>query len=260
MLLTMGGLWELIGIGGPWLIVAQAAFTLWMFIDAYRRHAEQFWIWVILFFQPIGTWLYFIVVKVPTLRLGRGISTKPLWQRKLSLAELRYRVERTPTVINRVALAERLMEKGSHLDAIPHLEAALALDETYCQALHDLAVCQVACRQAQQALDSLDLLMRRDARWADYRAWRTQIEAQDALGRHDDALATCRDLEKRQPTWENRCRLAERLIDNGRNDDAARILDQALEDHHFAPFKTRLRNWRWARHAQQLLKEAGPGK
>jgi hypothetical protein len=38
------------------------------------------------------------------------------------------------------------------------------------------------------------------------------------------------------------------------------MLDQALEDHRFAPFKTRLRHWRWARHAQQLLKEAEQGK
>jgi hypothetical protein len=253
----MGQLWELIWIGGPWLVAAQAAFTLWMFIDAYRSHAEQLWFWVILFFQPIGTWLYFVVVKLPSFRLPRGMNNTPLWQRKLSLDELRYRVERTPTVINHVAYAERLMEKGEHAEAIPHLEAALTLDETFCQALHDLAVCHIACRQATQALTALERLMKRDARWADYRAWRTQIDAHDALGRRDDALQTCRELEKRQPTWENKCRLAERLIDTGQKVDAVKILEQALEDHHFAPFKIRLRHWRWARHAQQLLKEAG---
>ncbi len=252
----MGGLWELIGISSPWLLAAQAAFTLWMFIDAYHRRVEQFWMWVIIFFQPIGTWLYFAVVKVPSFRLPRALNAKPVWQRRLSLAELRYRVERTPTVMNRVALAERLMETGTHREAIEHLEAALALDETFCQALHDLALCRVACRQADQALAALDRLMQRDARWADYRAWRTQIDAQDALGHADAALRTCRELEKRQPTWENKCRLAERLIDTGHKDEAIRLLDQALEDHHFAPFKTRLRHWRWAQHAQQLLKEA----
>jgi hypothetical protein len=252
----MGFFWELIAIGGPWLLVAQAAFTLWMFIDAYHRRAEQFWMWVILLFQPIGTWLYFLVVKLPSFRLPRGLNSKPMWQRRLSLAELRYRVERTPTVMHRVALAERLMEGGGHREAIEHLEAALAMDETFCQTLHDLAVCHVACRQPDRALEALSRLMQRDSRWADYRAWRTQIEAQDALGHADAALHTCRELEKRQPTWENKCRLAERLIDNGHKDDAIRLLDQALEDHHFAPWKVRLRHWRWARHAQQLLKEA----
>src|SRR5437762_11898143 len=125
----MLGLWELIGISSPWLLAAQVAFTLWMFIDAYHRRVEQFWMWVIIFFQPIGTWLYFAVVKVPSFRLPRALNSKPVWQRRLSLAELRYRVERTPTVMNRVALAERLMETGTHREAIEHLEAALALDE-----------------------------------------------------------------------------------------------------------------------------------
>lgn len=239
----------------PYLAVAQTAFTIWMAIDAYRRASEQFWIWIIVFFQPLGTWIYFFAVKLPSFRIPRRFGDKPLWQRKLSTDELRYHVERMPTVINHVAYAERLMEEGEHYEAMPHLEAALALDETYCQAMHDLAVCHVACHQPEQALSVLERLMKRDARWSDYRAWHTLLDAQDALGRHDEALNTCRDLEKRVPTWENKCRLAERLIDRGHHDEARRVLDQALEDHHYAPFKIRLRHWRWARHAQQLLKE-----
>ena len=33
-------------------------------------------------------------------------------------------------------------------------------------------------------------------------------------------------------------------------------LDQALEDFHYAPWGNRLRNWRWARTARTLLREA----
>ena len=35
-----------------------------------------------------------------------------------------------------------------------------------------------------------------------------------------------------------------------------RILDQALEDHSFAPRDVRWRNWRWARAARRLLAQA----
>jgi hypothetical protein len=239
-----------------WLLLPYAALCLWMLADTYRRGVEHFWLWIILIFHPIGTLAYFFVVKLPTLRLTRGFSSGPLWQRKLSLDELRYRVERTPTVMNRIALAERLMEKGGHADAIPHLEAALALDETYCQAMHDLAVCHLECKQPEQALPVLDKLMKRDNRWADYRGWKTLMSVHEALGRHDEVLKTCRELEKRMPVWENKCRLAELLIDQGHKGEAAQLLIQALEDHHFAPLKIRLRNWRWARHAQRLLAEA----
>ncbi|MCS7046852.1 MAG: tetratricopeptide repeat protein [Gemmataceae bacterium] len=229
--------------------------AIWMLYDAYRRGVEPYWFWIIVLVPIIGPLAYALIVALPSKRLFRRGLDKPLWQRKLSLDELRYRVERMPTVINRVALAERLMDIGAHAEAIPHLEAALTLDETYCQALYDLAVCHLACRQAAQALAVLDRLMKRDDRWADYRAWHTLIEAQDALGQTEAALQTCRNLERRVPTWENKCRLAERLIDDGRHGEATQLLEQALEDHRFAPLKIRLRHWRWARRAQRLLRE-----
>src|SRR6516165_6655382 len=99
----------------------QLAFTIWMAVDVYRGGAEQFWIWIIIIFQPLGPWVYFFAVKlrtlrVPGIRLGGG--TGEAWERKLSLDELRYRVERSPTVANRLALAHRLMERGIHEDAM----------------------------------------------------------------------------------------------------------------------------------------------
>src|SRR3979409_1183115 len=91
--------------GSPLLLqgfyLLQIAFTIWMAVDAYQRGGEQFWIWIIIIFQPLGPWAYFFAVKfrslrVPGLRLGSGEA----WERKLSLDELRYRVERSPTVAN----------------------------------------------------------------------------------------------------------------------------------------------------------------
>jgi hypothetical protein len=252
----MGIFWDILFGLPPWMLLLQGAFTIWMLVDAYQRGAEIFWLWIILIFQPIGTWAYFVAVKLPTWRFGRGLSSRALWQRRLSLDELRYRVERAPTVVNRLALAERFMEKKQYSEAIPHLEEILAKEETYCQAMHDLAVCHLECNQAEQALPVLQRLMTRDGRWSDYRAWPTLIAVHERLGKEEEALKSCRELEKRVPTWENKCRLAERLIDNGHKNEAAQILIQALEDHRFAPLQRRLRNWNWARHAAQLLHEA----
>lgn len=252
----MGIFWDFLFGLPSWMLLLQGAFTIWMLVDAYQRGTEFFWLWIILIFQPIGTWVYFAAVKLPTLRLTRGFNTRQLWQRRLSLDELRYRVERAPTVVNLLALAERFMEKKQHGEAIPHLEAILAKEETYCQAMYDLAVCHLECNKAELALPVLQRLMNRDPRWSDYRAWPTLIAVHQRLGKENDALQSCRELEKRVPNWENKCRLAERLIDNGYKTEAAQILLQALEDHRFAPLQRRLRNWSWARHAQQLLSEA----
>src|SRR5262249_1938335 len=152
--------WELFGYSPAvvqFLSLLQLELTVWMMVDAYERHGEPFWYWVILIFQPIGAWVYFFAVKYRTLRL-RGLRAPVSPERKLSLDELRYRVERAPTVASRFALAERLVEKGVHAEAIPHLEAVLAVESDYCAALHALAECRLATGAAEQAVPPLEKL------------------------------------------------------------------------------------------------------
>jgi hypothetical protein len=237
------------------LSLLQLAFTIWMMVDAYHRGVETYWYWVILFFQPLGAWVYFFAVKLRTLRWP-GKRTIRSGQSNLSLKQLRYLVERSPTVANRIALAERLMEKGEHHEAIPLLEAVLAIEPDYCPALHALAECRLATDNAEQARTPLEKLIHRDPYWSDYRAWRTLLEVHRARGELADALATCREFAKRLPTLENKCRLAEHLLDNGKAAEAVQLLDDALQEQQLAPWSTRWHNWRWSRLAQRLLVEA----
>jgi hypothetical protein len=246
-----GGEWHLTQVLG----LLQLAFTIWMLVDAYRSGVETYWYLIIFFFQPIGAWAYFFAVKLRTLRFS---SRRPVrsGQSKLSLDQLRYLVERSPTVANRLALAERLMDRGAHGEAIPLLEAVLKVEPDYCMALHDLAECKLATGNPEQSVEPLDRLLRRDPCWADYRAWRTLIEVHRARGQLADALAACREFTKRLPTLENKCRLAEQLLDNGKASEAVQLLDDAIEEQQLAPWSRRWHNWRWSRLANRLLVEA----
>jgi len=244
----------------PWYFYAQMAFTIAMLIHVYRSGAEFYWFWIVLIFQPIGSWVYFFAVFLRGFSFGRGgMSTDALWQKKLSLDELRYRAERTPTVANRMALAERLIEKGKHADAIPMLEEVVVADPILCRAMYDLAVCHLACNEPRLAVGFLKKLLARDYRWSNYRAWVTLIEAHVASGESLEALQASRELAKMVPTLENKCILAEHLIDNKLHSEAAEVLDRALEDHAYLPFGKRMKNWSLARHAQKLLNEAEKG-
>src|SRR5207245_6342976 len=135
---------------------------------------------------PVGAWVYFFAVFIRGFRFGS--SSGPMWQKKLSLDELRYHAERMPTVNNRLAFAEGLMPKGRHAEAIPLLEAVLAADQIHCQAMHDLAVCHLVCGASEQSVAMLKKLLERDYRWSYYRAWRTLIDAQSACNKPDEAL------------------------------------------------------------------------
>lgn len=245
--------WE--QFGSSWLYYAQVVFTIAMLIHAYRHGAELFWYFLIFLLQPVGAWAYFLLVVVRTFRFGGG-AARPHWQRKLSLDELRYHAERTPTINNRLALAEGLMEKGRHADAVPLLEGVLATDHIHCQAMHDLALCHLACDQPAAAVAMLERLMQRDPRWSYYRGWRTLVDAHRANGNPAEALKACRELAKFVPTLENKCLLAEHLLENRLQPEAIDVLDQALEDHAYAPLGKRLKNWNWARQARRLLNEA----
>jgi hypothetical protein len=234
----------------------QMGFTIWMLVDAYHRRVETFWYWVVFCFQPVGPWVYFFAVKFRTPRL-RGM--RPVHEpagRKRSLAELRFAVERSPTVVNRFDLADRLMASGAYAEAIPLLEAVLTVEPNYCAVLHALAKCRLATGSGDQAVPHLQRLIRRDNRWSNYLAWHTLIEAFRTCGQPTEALAACRELARYQPTLENNCLLAELMIGAGNPDEARRVLHDALEEHGISSWTARWHNRRWARKALLLWADA----
>lgn len=234
-----------------YLGLAQLGFTLWMAVDAYRRGVGTMWLWIILFFQPLGAWVYFFVVKTADLP---GYKLGTLFQRRESLDALRYRAEQLPTLANHLAYAERLIERRDYAAAKPHLEAALAREPEHCQVRYSLAVCERALGNPAAALPHLEKLIARDRRWSDYAAWHAVIEIRKALNEPTTALSAARELARLAPTLEHQCLLAELLLDSGQQNEAAGMLERALQDHHYAPGPIRRRNRAWAKQAQRLLK------
>jgi hypothetical protein len=234
----------------PWLTMVQGVFTIWMLVDAYRRHVETFWFWVILFVPGFGAWAYFFAVKIADFR-GTNLS---FLQRRASLDELRYRAEQVPTLANHLALAERLIDMKDYAGALPHLEAAQKLEAEHGQVLYLLALCHTRVGEPERAVSLLDNLIHRDPRWSSYKAWVLLAEAHTLCQNRDTALATCRDLVKLSPSLEHKCLLAEHLLRDGGATEARQLLQGALQDHSFAAGPIRRRNRRWASEARQLLK------
>jgi hypothetical protein len=234
----------------PLLALAQAALTLWMLIDAYRRGADYYWYWIILLFQPLGAWAYFLAIKVRDFRHGLNW---PAFQRRASLAELRYQAEKVPTLASHLAFANRLMDLGDYAQAIDHVQAALKREPDHCQVLYALAVCHNELGRPADALPPLEQIVERERRWSDYQALRMLVGVRAALHDKKGALAAARDLARLSPTMEHHCLLAERLLDAGLPDEARSTLQQALETDRYAPATARRRNRPWTRRAQHML-------
>jgi hypothetical protein len=234
----------------------QSIFTICMLLDAYRRRVDWFWFLVILVVQPIGAWVYFVVIMLGSMRNPLRSRGGWSWKRRPSIAELRHRTERAPTVVNHFTLAECLMSKRQFDDAVSHLQAAIALDPEYCPAQYALAVCHHERGEPAAAVQPLEKIIARDRKWSNYRAWRLLIEVRTVQSDKAGALAACRELAKMMPTFQYKCRLGGLLVANGECDEAAKLMEQALEDYRFEPFGVRLRDRRWAKEAHRLWQQA----
>lgn len=236
------------------LWLAQGAFTIWMLVDAYRRGAEQYWYFIIIFVPLLGPLAYFFAVKLSDFS---PLSWRDwtLWQRRASLQELRYRAEQTPTLANNLALAERLVERKEYDDAAPYLEQVLTREPDLATALYPLAICRRAQGRLDDAVALLERILARDKSWGNYAALHTLVEIHDEREDADKALAACRDLARLAPTLQYQYLLAEHLADQGHEGEARELLERALEANQYAPGFVRRRNGAWAGKAKQLLRE-----
>src|SRR5262249_33568054 len=157
----------------------------------------------------VGPWVYFFAVKAGDFTRPEATRLHLLsWlQRRPSVDELRFRVEQTPTPVNHMALAHRLMETKRHREAIPHLEAALKPEPDPCEILYWLAMCHVELEQNEQALPLLRQLLKHNPNWSNYAAWYLLIRAQAKSDDPNGALESCRQLTRLLPTLKNRCLL-----------------------------------------------------
>jgi hypothetical protein len=233
----------------------QGALTIWMLIDASRRDINPYWFWIILVFQPIGAWAYFVLYKVKDFSTGSSWLTN-LFTRRASLAELRYRVEQSPTTARHLELAERLVEAQEYEEAEAHLKSVLQHEPDHGTALFALAECYGHSNRPNEAVPLLLKLLSQRSNFRDYLAWRTLIETYQAAGNHPEAVAQARKLAQVVPSLENKCRLARSLDEAGDSVEARRVVEKGLEEHRFNPNPSR-NDRRWVGRAKQLLEELG---
>ncbi|HEY1379128.1 MAG TPA: tetratricopeptide repeat protein [Gemmataceae bacterium] len=238
------------------LLVLQLGLTLWMLVDASHRRVEAYWYWIILIFQPLGAWAYFLVYKARDLRGGAG-RLAGLLHRPPSLAELRHRAEHAPTVASRLELAERLVALGEFAEAVPLVEAVLAREPEHNRAAVLLARCRRGLGRPAEAVPLLKGVVARQPGWGEYAAWYLLIdccrEAEDPFG----AVAGCRELAKAAPSLEHTCLLAEHLLAAGEPAAAKKAVEEALADYQYSTGQSRRRDRRWVGRAKRLLKQAG---
>jgi hypothetical protein len=236
------------------LFLLQAALTIWMLVDANRRRVDSYWYWLILALQPFGAWAYFVVHKAQDFRGGTGWLAA-LFYRPPSLAELRHRVEQTPTVTSRLDLAERLVETDEFAEAVPLLEAVLAREPELNRALFLLSRARRGTDRAADAVPLLRSIVARQPAWSEYAAWYLLIDCCRDCEDTPGTIAGCRELARIMPSMEHTCLLAEELLAAGEGVEARKVIQQALGEYQYATGQSRRRDRRWVGKAKRLLQQ-----
>ncbi len=241
----------------------QSAFSLWMLVDAAQRGAAYYWYPIIL--MPFGEIVYFFTIKVHD---PEFLWMKNLFQRvttkKVTLDELRYRREQSPSYENQVALAVALHDEKQYQEARGLFENLLKDYPESSEALFGLASCLVGLEDYSTAVEPLQALRRLEPTYKDYEGWTSLSNCLHRTGRLEEAVEVAAELVDKSPRLNHRIYYSHYLRLSGRKEESRDQLEKGLLEHRHAPRFLRRRQGAWARQAKQMLRrlvsEAAPPK
>jgi hypothetical protein len=231
--------------------LVQAAFTIWMLVDAIERRPPYYW--YIIVFMPFGPLVYFFAIKIHDYDLGWiRRSLRP--ERKPSIEELLDRLRRSPSFANRMAYALALYEAGRWAEAAKSFEIILETRGDEPDALYGLAHCRLELGELEAAIAPLSKLVAKNRAYRDYAACLDLAEAYARAGHDEDALDLLEGLVRTSPRVQHGLALARRLVQAGRVEEAQAALRRGLDDYEGSPPFVQKRDRDAAKEAEAYLK------
>lgn len=212
----------------------QSAFSLWMLADAAQRRASGYWYPVILL--PFGEVAYFFMVKIhdPEFRALR--KTWNTWMsRKLTLEDLRYQANETPSFANKLALAQGLFDADLFDQATVAFQELLIADNECKDALYGFALCRLELEDYDAAIEALRCLIDIKPSFADYDGWTQLAFSLRTTNQLDAAVDVLEELVRKAPRLSHRVLYARYLGYAQQRDKAREQLETGLKALEHAP-------------------------
>ena len=216
----------------PVAAVVSVLFQVYFGVHAIRTGKDRYWLFILFCFPGLGCLIYFIAEFLPEWQ--QNLRIRRMREPQNPAKRLRFwrdQVELTPSVKNRMHLAEACVHAGRHREAIELYQACLqGLQEQDPHIMEGLALAYFlsgryadACRQieklrsiqGEQKNDEFDLLHAR---------------ALEAQGDIEGALNIYAPLADRYAGEEARCRFGLLLKKTGRGDEARAQFQQTLNN------------------------------
>src|SRR5471032_69065 len=242
----MGNLTHLFG----WGLIPQAL----ALIHFYYRRPDTFWIWVIIFFGPLGALAYMFMEVVPDLGQLRGSFQG--FSRRSRINQLASTVLVNPSIGNYEDLADLYLDEKKYARARKCYDKAIGSRLHYPDPIYRRGIAEIFLRDFTAAVKDLEFVTAQDPKYDFHRAIALLAHAHANTGEPGKADALFRQATEISTSSETYINYATFLESQKRTAEAREWADRILVKKPTMPRYLRRRERPWFRQASALLKRA----
>jgi len=231
----------------PWGVILQ----LIALVHFMRRRPDNYWIWIIIFFGPIGALAYIVVEMAPDFGFMGGNSVRG-FSRRRHIRTLEATVLENPSAGNYEQLGDLLLDEKKYARARECFDAALKQRTDSLDPFYRRGVAAFELGDAAAALPDFERVVKADPKYDYGRVRLDYARALDATGRDADAMAAFGNVSN---TTEALCFAAEYFAAHGRTAEAKELLDTVLARKRTMPAYQKRRERPWLRRAAALRRK-----
>jgi len=217
-----------------------------------RRRPDNYWIWIILFFGPLGATVYILMEMVPDLGLARQ-SFKGMSRRK-RIRNLEATVLENPSAGNYEELGDLLLDEKQYARARECFDRSLASRTDSIDPFYRRGIAELELGDLPAALADFERVIKADPKYDFSRARLMYAQALARSKRPDEASAIFDNLVQTSTSTETLLVAAEFYANRGRTAEARELAQRILARRATMPAYQKRRERPWLRRAAAILK------
>ncbi len=235
------------------LLLVLLAFQIWMLVDAIRRQA---WIWVIfmIIFPLLNALLYYFLVYRAQPSATPGFELPGTYKRH-RIRELQAQIHHLDKAHHHAELGDVYFQQGKLDEAEKCYRAAIERDATDTDFQAHLGQCLLRQGKPKEAAPLLEKVVQENPRHDYGHTLMAYAETLDKLGQKDAAVAAWKGVLEHNSYARARVQLAQLYADRGEKDLARKELNDFLADETHGVAFQKQRDKPWIRKAKTLLRQ-----
>ena len=232
----------------PWGLILQGL----ALIHFLRRRPDTYWLWIIIFFGPLGAGIYIFMEVIPDLGLLRHSFEG--FPRRKRIRILEALVLDNPAAGNYEELGDLHLDEGNFARARECYDKAIRSRSDLPDAFYRRGIAEIQLGDFAAAVPDLEHVVSREPKYDSNRAAALLAHAYANTGRAEEADAWFQDVTQRSTLSETYYNYATFLASQGRNEEAREWGQKILAKKPTMPGYLRRRERPWFRRANGLLK------